>query len=484
MKKFILILMLSTLGNTVHAQNQFQSFLSKVDSLATNEAKMAAVDSFMTYAATKGFPFIEGDTATFLYRGSSSSVYLSGDMDGWPLPGEAMRNLAGTDLFYYTHLYEPTARLDYKFQLNGATWILDPLNLHQVAGGFGPNSELAMPQFVQPWEIAYKPSILHGATAPLRLFSTNMNANYNITVYLPPGYDTNKTYPVAYFQDGGDYINLGSAINILDNLLDSNLIHPVIGVFVTPNNRNVEYAGSARDQYVAFFAEELVPYIDSHYQTIAQAASRAVIGDSYGGNISALISYYHPELFGKCGLHSGAFQPYNYEAYNLFLNSPPLNVQFAAVWGTYEPLPQVMHPFRDSLHDKGYRFEWLELPEGHSWGLWRHTTAFILENFFPASVDGVAPIARGTPRGFRLDQNYPNPFNPTTTIRYEIPKSAHVVLTIENVLGQEVTRLVDQVEEPGEKTVQFKATNFPSGVYLCRIFAGAFTDARKMVLVK
>jgi enterochelin esterase family protein len=94
----------------------------------------------------------------------------------------------------------------------------------------------------------------------------------------------------------------------------------VIAVFVTPTNRNTEYAGSVRTQYQQFFAFVLVYIIDSIYRTLPLPQNRVVLGDSYGGNISALISYNHPDLFGNCGIHSGAFQPNSYEAFNLIVD--------------------------------------------------------------------------------------------------------------------------------------------------------------------
>jgi ligand-binding sensor domain-containing protein len=88
------------------------------------------------------------------------------------------------------------------------------------------------------------------------------------------------------------------------------------------------------------------------------------------------------------------------------------------------------------------------------------------------------------PQSFKLEQNYPNPFNPTTTIRYELPKSAFVHLTVFNLLGQAVRTLVNETEQAGYKSVSFNAGNLVSGMYFYRIQAGNFTDVKKMVLVK
>ena len=83
-----------------------------------------------------------------------------------------------------------------------------------------------------------------------------------------------------------------------------------------------------------------------------------------------------------------------------------------------------------------------------------------------------------------LKQNYPNPFNPSTTIRYELPKASHVTLTVYDLLGREVATLVNDVEEPGYKSVQWDASRFSSGVYFCRLTAGEFIQTRKLLLVR
>jgi hypothetical protein len=88
------------------------------------------------------------------------------------------------------------------------------------------------------------------------------------------------------------------------------------------------------------------------------------------------------------------------------------------------------------------------------------------------------------PDAYALEQNYPNPFNPVTSISYALPVSGEVLLTVFNMLGQEVAVLVNEMQEPGDKTVSFDASNLPSGVYTYRITAGTFTDVKKMLLIK
>jgi len=85
---------------------------------------------------------------------------------------------------------------------------------------------------------------------------------------------------------------------------------------------------------------------------------------------------------------------------------------------------------------------------------------------------------------FSLMQNYPNPFNPATTISYSISAHSLVNLKIFNTLGQEIATLVNEEKAPGIYQVEFDAGNLSSGIYLYKIQAGDFVQARKMILIK
>ena len=93
------------------------------------------------------------------------------------------------------------------------------------------------------------------------------------------------------------------------------------------------------------------------------------------------------------------------------------------------------------------------------------------------------------PLSLMLSQNYPNPFNPTTTIRFNLPRSAHVTLSVTDILGREIVTLVDEVLGPGEQSVIWDAkdrtgTMAAGGVYFYRLQAGERFETKKMVLVK
>ena len=93
------------------------------------------------------------------------------------------------------------------------------------------------------------------------------------------------------------------------------------------------------------------------------------------------------------------------------------------------------------------------------------------------------------PVTFSLHQNFPNPFNPITTLRYDLPSDALVTLSIYDMLGREITQLVNTSQEAGFKSVQWDATDstgrpVSAGVYLYQIQAGEFVQTRKMMLLK
>ena len=100
------------------------------------------------------------------------------------------------------------------------------------------------------------------------------------------------------------------------------------------------------------------------------------------------------------------------------------------------------------------------------------------------SVEGQG-LGIGVPKGFILEQNYPNPFNPSTTIKYVVSSAGRVRLKVFNALGEEVTTLVNEQQQPGTYAVQWDAKNISSGVYYYRMEVdNTILPAKKAVLVK
>jgi len=101
---------------------------------------------------------------------------------------------------------------------------------------------------------------------------------------------------------------------------------------------------------------------------------------------------------------------------------------------------------------------------------------------------GIQQISSNVPNDFTLSQNYPNPFNPVTNIKFELPQSGFVTLKVFNMLGEEVSTLVNQDMTVGTYKYDFDASSLATGAYFYKMTVtnsnGSFTDVKKMMLIK
>jgi hypothetical protein len=105
-------------------------------------------------------------------------------------------------------------------------------------------------------------------------------------------------------------------------------------------------------------------------------------------------------------------------------------------------------------------------------------------------IDAIKEGFRGSlPMDFVLYQNYPNPFNPSTIIEYHIGKRENATLSIYDILGREVTTLVNSKQSPGDYRISWNGKNkngmnLGSGTYICRLQVGSYVESRKMILLR
>ena len=116
------------------------------------------------------------------------------------------------------------------------------------------------------------------------------------------------------------------------------------------------------------------------------------------------------------------------------------------------------------------------LSSGEKW--WTDTFTIIVNDLTDIKDDSHIPII------YSLSQNYPNPFNPSTTIAYSIPKQSNVTVKVFDVLGREVTTLVNKAQSQGDYEVEFDGTDLTSGIYFYRLQAVDFAETKKMILIK
>jgi len=169
--------------------------------------------------------------------------------------------------------------------------------------------------------------------------------------------------------------------------------------------------------------------------------------------------------------------------------------------------PQVLNPGygSDNLPFWYYGFSAIGVEElyGTDWNDYYHTTGDKIDKFNLPYFHGSAKMVTGTlaslaevndvvsvepeqviPGRIILEQNYPNPFNPSTKISYQLPERNYVTLKVYNVLGNEITILVDEEQLSGNYSVDLNAGDLAGGVYFYRLNAGSYSVTRKMVLLK
>ena len=111
------------------------------------------------------------------------------------------------------------------------------------------------------------------------------------------------------------------------------------------------------------------------------------------------------------------------------------------------------------------------------WGQYSDVRWFIISTSDVAQYENL-------PDRYTLEQNYPNPFNPSTTITYELPKSSGVRLSVHDLLGQEISVLVNERKDAGVHEVRFDASGLSSAVYFYRLHAGGFVSTKRMLVVR
>lgn len=403
----IIALLMLILPKVCYMQNSnlFNEYLDEIGRTNDQAIKDEITEALIKNVRTSEYPIFEDDTTyILLYKGKEDSVGIIGDMTNW-FETIQMNKVEGTDLFFYKGNAENNARLEYWLMFSKTGYpSIDSLNEFKALNGLGELSELAMPRYERH---PYFKDYIHGEKGSSEnlivheIDSEFLNYKHTVHIYLPPGYSEEKSYPVLYLQDGIDYVEFAQVPHTVTNLIKENKIKPLIVVFVTPPNRlqpkfpNRMSEYGLNENYVKFFTEELVPYIDENYRTAAKPQYRLVAGDSFGGLISAYIPFQRPDIFGN-GYSQSGYQSFNKDQLiNSYRSSDKKNIKLYVDSGLYERsvgvsfLPKeetdflmANRRFKKVLEDKGYEFVYKEYPEGHTWGNWRRHLIDALIYFF------------------------------------------------------------------------------------------------------
>lgn len=405
------------------SERRFDDFVAQLQTIDDEAEAARYAEQYLTLYPGS-FPIVEDDIAHFVYRASPDRVVgVSGEWNGWDARKALMTPIGG-GLLHYQREFEADARLDYMFvevrvedvqawlsytrpqdQLS-LHWRLDPLNARYGESGFGAKSELAMPDYQRPTLTLAQPGVQRGTLHKKTIHSDILQQERSYTVYLPYGYHetseadevdkVDEAYASVYFHDGGDYLTMGYAPTILDNLIQNGHIPPMVAVFVPPVAREDEY--NCNDQFVQFFCDELVPEMHRTYRLSNDASLRGIIGPSMGGIISLYMGQQRPEIFGRVGAQSSVIKTINglekFDARLAFAVEPRLTLKLYLVIGSYEicfgvdshgkcrDLLTPVQEFEEVVERSGYTYRYREDHQAHSWSLWRDSLVDALTYLF------------------------------------------------------------------------------------------------------
>jgi enterochelin esterase-like enzyme len=223
--------------------------------------------------------------------------------------------------------------------------------------------------------------------------------NRSIRVYLPPGYQPWMSYPVVYCQDGEEFFNFGRIATHAQRLILEEDWEPfiIVGVDVNIKLRSAEYTpdGSRYSVYTRFFAEELIPWVESQYSVRDMPEHRLLAGDSLGGAVSVSLALAYPHLFNRIVSLSGAFydvyieqiqQAPSLEHLSLWMIVGLQEAEYATDRGTFD-FVALNREAAKQLEDKGAKVRYQERDGEHKWGFWQQVLPEALGAFL-----GPAPL--------------------------------------------------------------------------------------------
>ena len=364
------------------------------------ERRPLDADSVDRFVARYGSPIVEGERATFLYRGEADEVRIRHRVVGLPDPLR-MRRVGATDLWAVTTVLPVGSRVEYQVEtVRGSTVVRfnDPLNPRLAHGPFGASSVCASEGYAVPEWALPDPEARAGEMVDLVVPSKALGRDQPLQVYLPARFQSARRYPLLVVHDGGDYLAYAALRTVLDNLIHRLDMAPVVAAFLTPKDRLVEYANHA--PHSRFVARELRPYLAERLPLRQGPQGCCLMGASFGGIASLATAVRYPDAVGSLLLQSAslvftdighdhgggpAFDPV-VKFVNRFRAAPsaPVDRLFMSC-GIYEPLITPNRSMAPVFRSAGMDVLYVEARDGHNWENWRDRLRDGLSWLFPGA---------------------------------------------------------------------------------------------------
>lgn len=358
-----------------------QQLLHLHDKSDAGDRASAARELYDTLKANRMIPLVVETRAYFIFHGNVESVALAGDWTHWQI-ASSLRRIDGTDLFARALDFPRTARLQYKFLVDG-DFIVDPGNERMSREGFGINSEFWMPAYTDhSWLTPPGDDVRRGTVDRMPIFSRTLAQHREIYLYTPDAaLYAGGELPVLIVHDGAEALEIGQFHHILDHMIAAGRIRPCVAIFIPPHNRHDEYALNMK--YMRFTVREALPFAIAEWKSRGievsrHAVDRCVLGASLGGLLSTMTALRYPLVVGSCIAQSPAYWWERGAIFRspFFKNARRLRVILQT--GTICDARELTRIMYQKLKLAGASVVYHEYEQGHTWGNWRTNLATAL----------------------------------------------------------------------------------------------------------
>jgi enterochelin esterase-like enzyme len=224
-------------------------------------------------------------------------------------------------------------------------------------------------------------------TPDTRIESEILGYGLQYRVYVPEGVEPTSNYSILYVTDGPGFVGQGHMPKVLDKLIDSGEIDPVVVVFVDArdpddlrrNRRNSQFL--CNKDYLSFYVEELIPAVEESWPVGQTRNHRGILGLSFGGTNAACFGLMGHETFSNIGMLSPANRPVK-ELLPIYQETPLLPLKMFLSTGKPKDNTVENREFHAILQEKGYTMKYIETWEGHNWNNWRPLIDDVLLYFY------------------------------------------------------------------------------------------------------
>jgi enterochelin esterase family protein len=333
--------------------------------------------SLLKRMKTQSTPLIDGNTATFIWRGRSAPV-LEADFTGWDDRHPVLMEKISPAVWQYQQTFFPDAYIEYSFK-KGKESLLDPNNPRSTPNGIGgANNYFFMPEY-KPIALARKKRDIPRGSIITHSLSTGYvlpGSTRVVRLYRP---DTQQPVPLVVVWDGQDYYYRIHLNYLVDNLIAKQRIRPLALAFVDNGGedlRTVEY--SCNDASLSFLISQVIPFAKQELNLVDTDTSPGafgVIGASMGGLMALYTGVRLPHVFGNVLSQSGAFSWGNYDmvVYELLQQGDVRPIKIWMDAGIYDlaGLLEANRRMHALLTSRGYPVTYREYHAGHNFPSWR-----------------------------------------------------------------------------------------------------------------